>query len=97
MRREDSGKGSEDISESKLSAKPEAASSTPAAPAAPKVEYIAEHVMKPDETLSHLSLKYYGSAAREKWMIIYEANKDVIGDNPAHVHPGTVIKIPKLP
>jgi nucleoid-associated protein YgaU len=83
-------KESDDISESKLSQKPEGAS------AAPKVEYIAEHVMKPDESLSHLSLKYYGSAAREKWMIIYEANKDVIGDNPAHVHPGTVIKIPKL-
>jgi nucleoid-associated protein YgaU len=93
MKREEFGKESDDISESKLSAKPEAAST----PAAPKVEYIAEHVMKPDETLSHLALKYYGSAVREKWMIIYEANKDVIGDNPAHVHPGTVIKIPKLP
>lgn len=100
MKRADFDKESDDISESKLSAKPEAASTppaTPAAPAAPKVEYIAEHVMKPDETLSHLSLKYYGSAVREKWMIIYEANKAVIGDNPAHVHPGTVIKIPKLP
>jgi nucleoid-associated protein YgaU len=97
MKREEFGKESDDISESKLSARPEAASTPTAAQAAPKVEYIAEHVMKPDETLSHLSLKYYGSAVREKWMIIYEANKDVIGDNPAHVHPGTVIKIPKLP
>ncbi len=64
---------------------------------APKVEYIAEHTMKPDETLSHLALKYYGSAIREKWMVIYEANKDVIGPNPAQVKPGTVLKIPKLP
>jgi nucleoid-associated protein YgaU len=63
----------------------------------PKVEYIAEHTMKPDETLSHLALKYYGSAIREKWMVIYEAKKDVIGPNPAHVKPGTVLKIPKLP
>lgn len=62
----------------------------------PKVEYIAEHTMKADETLSHLALKYYGSAIREKWMVIYEANKDVIGPNPAHVKPGTVLKIPKL-
>lgn len=61
-----------------------------------KVEYIAEHTMKADETLSHLALKYYGSAIREKWMVIYEANKDVIGPNPAHVKPGTVLKIPKL-
>lgn len=73
--------------ESILSAKPEQK----------KVEYIAEHVMRDDETLSHLALKYYGSAIREKWMVIYEANKDVIGPDPAHVHPGTVLKIPKLP
>jgi nucleoid-associated protein YgaU len=52
--------------------------------------------MKPDETLSHLALKYYGSAIREKWMIIYEANKEAIGPDPAHVKPGTVLKIPKI-
>lgn len=65
--------------------------------AGPKLEFIAEHTMKPDETLSHLALKYYGSALREKWMVIYEANKEAIGDNPHQVRPGTVIKIPKLP
>jgi len=69
--------------------------SGPAQPA--RVEYIAEHIMKADETLSHLALKYYGSAVREKWMVIYEANKAVIGDDPDHVKPGTVLKIPKLP
>jgi len=53
--------------------------------------------MTADETLSHLSLKYYGSAVRDYWMVIYEANKDVIGDNPAHVRPGLVVKIPELP
>jgi nucleoid-associated protein YgaU len=62
-----------------------------------QVTYIAEHTMKPDESLSHLALKYYGSAVREKWMIIYEANKEAIGPDPAHVKPGTVLKIPKLP
>lgn len=80
MRREDGD------SENILSAKPEQS----------KVEYIAEHTMKPDETLSHLALKYYGSAVREKWMVIYEANKEAIGPDPAHVRPGTVLKIPKL-
>lgn len=81
MRREDGD------SENILSAKPEQS----------KVEYIAEHTMKPDETLSHLALKYYGSAVREKWMVIYEANQEAIGPDPAHVPPGTVLKIPKLP
>ncbi len=62
-----------------------------------KQEYMAEHTLTAEETLSHLSLKYYGSAIKDKWMIIYEANKDVIGDNPNHVAPGMVLKIPKLP
>jgi nucleoid-associated protein YgaU len=60
-------------------------------------KFIAEHKLTADETLSHLSLKYYGSATRPYWMVIYEANKDVIGDNPAHVYPGLVVNIPELP
>ena len=82
MRRED-----ESEAENILSNKPQQS----------RVETIAEHTMRPDETLSHLALKYYGSAVREKWMVIYEANKEAIGPDPAHVKPGTVLKIPKLP
>ncbi len=70
---------------------------TPRKTPPPETEYIAEHTLTAEETLSHLALKYYGSAVKEKWMIIYEANKDVIGDNPNHVRPGMVLKIPKLP
>lgn len=62
-----------------------------------KPKFIAEHKLTSSETLSHLSLKYYGSAVRDYWMVIYEANKDVIGPNPALVVPGMVIKIPELP
>ena len=58
---------------------------------------VAEHTVAKDETLSHIALKYYGSAVKEKWMKIYEANKDVIGDDPSHVSPGQVLKIPELP
>jgi nucleoid-associated protein YgaU len=42
-------------------------------------------------------LKYYGHATPPYWKLIYEANKDVIGDNPAHVRRGMVVKIPVLP
>ncbi len=84
MKRDDMNSDAEDISDAKTT--------RPAA-----TEYIAEHTLGYDETLSHLALKYYGSAVREMWMIIYEANKDVIGPDPGHVHPGTVLKIPKLP
>ena len=42
----------------------------------------AEHIVIEGETLSSISMKYYDSADRDDWMAIYEANKDVIGDNP---------------
>lgn len=63
--------------------------------AAPK--FIAEHELKADETLSHLSLQYYGHATPPYWRLIYEANKELIGDNPNRVRPGLKIKIPELP
>lgn len=68
-----------------------------AAKAAEEAKIIAEHTLKADETLSHLSLKYYGSAYEPYWRVIYEANKELIGDNPGRVRPGMVIKIPVLP
>jgi len=67
------------------------------AAAALKAQVLTEHTLKADETLSHLSLKYYGSAYEPYWRVIYEANKELIGDNPARVRPGMVIKIPVLP
>ncbi len=75
-----------------LSKKPEVGTPKP-------VEILATHTVKEDETLSHISLKYYGSAYREAWIIIYEANKDVLGGTPEKfvMRPGQVLKIPKRP
>lgn len=64
---------------------------------AAKPAFMAEHTLTKEETLSHLSLKYYGSATKPYWMLIYEANKGVIGDNPNKVHEGMVLNIPVLP
>ena len=64
---------------------------------AARAQVMAEHTLKPDETLSHVALKYYGSATDPYWRLIYEANKVVIGDNPSRVRPGMVLKIPVLP
>lgn len=59
------------------------------------VKIIAEHKIAIGETLTDIALKHYGNAGREFWMAIYEANKDVIGDNPGLIKPGTVLKIPE--
>ena len=62
---------------------------------APQSKVKAEYEVVKGDTLSGIALKFYGSAAKEKWMIIYEANKDVIGDNPNLIRPGQVLKIPE--
>jgi nucleoid-associated protein YgaU len=66
-----------------------------AAQVAPKI--IAEHTVKTDETLSQLALKYYGHATEPYWRLIYNTNKDVIGDNPNRLKIGLSLKIPELP
>ena len=63
----------------------------------PRPEIIAEHTVVGGDTLGHIALEYYGSAVKDKWMVIYEANKEVIGEDPNKLKRGLVLKIPKLP
>lgn len=66
-----------------------------AAASAPKyTQFIAEHTVVAGDNLSFISQKYYGTQAN--FRIIYEANKDTIGDNMNLIRPGQVLKIPKL-
>lgn len=64
--------------------------------AAPAEAVLAEHTVASGDNLSHIAQKYYNSAARDKWMAIYEANKETIGDNPSLIRVGQVLKIPTL-
>jgi nucleoid-associated protein YgaU len=57
---------------------------------------VKKHVVGPGDTLSGLAKKYYGDEGTEKWMKIYEANKEVIGDNPDLIIDGTELVIPDL-
>lgn len=80
------------------SSHPSIARADEAQPAAqPAAQYIAQHTVASGETLSHIALKYYGSAVREAWMHIYEANKALIGPNPGIIRPGMVLNIPPKP
>jgi nucleoid-associated protein YgaU len=85
--------------EAKLMAERAAAAARAAeqAKAAAAVKIIAEHTVGKDETLSHISLKYYKSAAKPYYMVIYEANKETIGANPNLIKPGMKLRIPELP
>ena len=57
----------------------------------------AEHKVAAGDTLGGLALKYYGKTSKDYWMLIYEANKALIGDNPNIIKAGTVLKVPELP
>lgn len=82
------------------SSAPTAAKSMPAAAAPEPVESkpktLAVHTVKSGDTLSHMALQYYGEATREKWMQIYEANKEQLGPYPGLIRPGDKLIIPEL-
>ena len=59
--------------------------------------FIGDHTVTADDTLSHIALKFYGHATPPYYKLIYEANKDVIGDNMNVIVPGQVLRIPALP
>ncbi|KOU65598.1 peptidoglycan-binding protein [Streptomyces sp. MMG1533] len=50
------------------------------------------HTVKPGDTLSALARKY---GVKGGWQALYEANKDMIGQDPARLSVGTLLVIPK--
>lgn len=52
------------------------------------------HKVAPGDWLSSLAMKYYNDV--HKWPIIYDANKDQIGNDPNKIKPNQVLAIPDL-
>ena len=72
-----------------------AGSSTTAPPMqspAPEPGFTEYRVVKGD-SLSAIAKRHYGDA--QAWRTIFEANRDIIKD-PDLIHPGQVLKLPKL-
>lgn len=74
--------------------KAEAAKREAEAKAAEAAKYIGEHTVVSGDNLSYISKQYYGSTAH--WKVIYEENKEIIGDNPNLIRVGQVFKIPRI-
>jgi nucleoid-associated protein YgaU len=55
---------------------------------------VKKHVVVSGDTLSGIAKKYYDDAG--KYMVIYKANKELIGDNPDLIQPGMDLIIPEL-
>lgn len=56
-----------------------------------------KHVWTNEDTYASLAFEHYGSIKEPYWRLIYEHNKDIIGDHPNHIKTGTEIEIPPLP
>lgn len=54
-----------------------------------------KHVIEPGDSLWNLSERYYGDG--RFWPLIYENNREVIGDEPTSLTVGTELVIPNLP
>jgi ABC-type amino acid transport substrate-binding protein len=75
----------------------QAARSEPAAaePGAGAAGTIDTYVVQPGDTLSRIARAYYGDAWATSWQRIYEANRDVIGDDPGRLRVGMTLQIPE--
>ena len=65
--------------------------------AAKKPKIITTHTVQPDETLSHIALKYYKRATPPFWKFLLEHNKEVLKGNERNVRAGMELEIPELP
>ena len=52
------------------------------------------YTVRPGDSLSKIAKSLLGDA--KKWRVLYDVNKDVVGSNPDLIHPGQVLKIPKV-
>lgn len=50
------------------------------------------YTVRAGDTLSHIALRFYKDA--ELWPVIHDANRHLIGDNPARMKVGTKLTIP---
>lgn len=65
--------------------------------AAKQPKIMATHTVQPDETLSHIALKYYKRATPPFWKLILEHNTEILKGNERNVRAGMELEIPELP
>lgn len=78
------------------SPQPQASPKPAAAPAAkPSPADVQEYEVVEGDTMGRIAQRFYGDSSL--WRPIYEANRDVIGDDPDRIRIGTKLKIPPKP
>jgi predicted flap endonuclease-1-like 5' DNA nuclease len=62
--------------------------------ATPEENFMAKHTVLSGQTLQQIANEHYGSGAKVKWMRIYDANQNLIGDDPNNLLAGQMLNIP---
>ena len=60
-----------------------------------QIDSKAEYRVQPGDSLERISIKLYGK--RDRTDSIYEANRTTIGDDPARLKVGQILKLPEVP
>lgn len=55
---------------------------------------MSTYTVQPGDDLSKIAISVYGTGCESNVQKIYQANKGVIGSNPAMLQPGQVLNIP---
>lgn len=63
----------------------------------PATPTLIKHVWTKEDTYADLAFKYYGSIKEPYWRLIYNHNKQIIGNHPNDIRVGLEIEIPPLP
>jgi len=58
---------------------------------------VIKHIWTKEDTYADLAFKYYGSIKEPYWRLIYNHNKQIIGNHPNDIRVGLEIEIPPLP
>ena len=58
-------------------------------------EAVAEYVVAAGDTLSKIAGRGYGDVSPTSWQRIYEANRELIGDDPSRIEVGMTLAIPQ--
>ena len=53
------------------------------------------YVVRPGDSLSSIALAHPGTGSlEERWRAIWQANREVVGDDPDLIHPGQALRLP---
>ncbi len=72
---------------------PSAPKPEPAKPKPAEGKDAETHTVVPGDTLYGITKAHTGDASHDNWKPLYEANRDVVGDNPHLIYPGQVLKL----